>query len=300
LGSAIVAYLVKNNYEVIAIKRPGTNLFRCDAFYNEVTWVDTSNASYKTKVIEFGPSIIVHAAWSGVSSQERLEWIKQLQNFDLLADVFEIADKVALKKLLVLGSQAEYGKINTPVDETYPVDPQDAYATCKLAMQNIVKNFCDQRSINWYWLRVFSVFGPGEAENWFLPQVIINQLNNRDTDLTLCEQQYDYLYIDDLAEMVINIVKAVDKKSGIFNVCSGKPQALKTIVEYIKSIIGGSGKINYGALPYRVGQSMQIGGNNNKYNTIFGEVKKTELSLAISQTVAYYKGQYINKDNMAV
>jgi nucleoside-diphosphate-sugar epimerase len=294
LGSAIVAHLVKLNYSVMATKRPGTNLFRCKDFYDKVTWVDTDNPNYKDEVVAFAPSVIIHAAWSGVTSKERLDWAKQLQNFDLLANLLEIAQSVNPQKFIVLGSQAEYGVINAMVDEGHSTEPQDAYATCKLAMQNIIKTFCNQHSINWYWLRVFSVFGPGEADNWFLPWVIINQLNNNDTDLTLCEQQYDYLYINDFAGMIITIVKSLGATSGVYNICSGKPRALKTIVEGIKDVIGGTGKINFGAIPYRQGQSMQISGNNSKYNVTFGETIQTDFSLALMQTISYYKGQNLS------
>ncbi|MEO6524902.1 MAG: NAD(P)-dependent oxidoreductase [Mucilaginibacter sp.] len=289
LGSAIMTSLLKNNFEVMAARRPQTDLFRCIAFQDQVTWVDTSNDRYKEEVILFKPDIIVHAAWTGVSSKERVDWVPQLKNFDLLGDVLEISKKVNLKKLLILGSQAEYGAIDGRVNENHPVNGTDAYAVCKQASQKIIENFCNQNNIDWYWLRVFSVFGPGEALNWFIPWVITNQLNDTDCDLTLCEQEYDYLFVNDFVAMVVNIVTSVNSSSGIFNICSGQTIALKKIVEQISQSIAGKGKVNYGAIAYRPNQIMEISGDNSKYNATFGKLKQTDLHSALADTITYYK-----------
>ncbi|MBW4889893.1 NAD(P)-dependent oxidoreductase [Mucilaginibacter sp. HMF5004] len=296
LGSAVMAHLVANNYQIMGAMRSSTDLYRCKSFSNHVEWVDTGAADYKNKVIAFKPTVVIHAAWTGVTAKDRLEWPMQLQNFNLLGDILDIARQVKLEKLLVFGSQAEYGVIDTKVDEDHISTATDAYAITKIAMQNIIKTFCELNSIKWYWLRVFSVFGPGEAENWFIPWVITNQLNNKDLDLTLCEQRYDYLYIDDFATMITKVVGA-DAVSGIYNISSGKVTPLRAIVEQIEKGIKSKGKINYGAIPYRPNQSMEISGDNSKYNATFGDIKQTDIGIALAKTVSYYKDQYISSNN---
>jgi len=297
LGSAVLKYLVKNNYEIMATMRTETDMFRFKTFSDEVKWINTDDENYKKQIIAFEPTIIFHAAWSGVTSSDRNDWSKQIQNFQLLADILDIANNVKLEKILVLGSQSEYGNVHTRVNENHP---REAYAVSKNAMQNIIEKYCNQYNIEWYWLRVFSVFGPGETKNWFIPWVIVNQLKNNDTNLTLCEQQYDYLYISDFVKMIIQIINATKSASGIYNICSGNSTILKTIVEYIKQCIGSSAKINYGAIPYRPNQSMQITGDNSKYNINFGRVDLTEFEHAMNLTISYYKEQYLSDNNMGL
>jgi nucleoside-diphosphate-sugar epimerase len=291
LGSAVIANLINREYEILAAKRIDTNLYRCLKFQNKIQWVDVDDNSFIQEVVAFNPEIILHSAWTGVSSIERQDWNLQMKNFELLNKILEIGKQIKLKKILVLGSQAEYGNINQKVDEFYTNNANDAYSACKLASQLIIKTFCDQYNINWYWLRVFSVFGPGEAENWFIPLIIIKQLNNEDMDLTACEQRYDYLYIDDFAAMVTKVVASDYAPSGIYNICSGQSTSLKTIVEIIMEHISSKGKLKIGVLPYRPNQSMEITGSNDKYNVTFEPVEKTLLSNAISNTIAYYKNR---------
>lgn len=293
LGSAVVKKLIENGYDVIATRRPTTNLFRGEELDSKIKWVNTDDDEYKQKVIDFSPDIIFHGAWSGVSSKERSDWNTQIKNFELLNDVLDIAKKSNVKKIFALGSQAEYSVFNIKPDETYPVDANDAYSACKLATQKILETFSSQNNIDWYWLRVFSVFGPGEAEHWFIPWVIKNQLMNTNVDLTLCEQQYDYLYIADFAEMMLRMISAKKNASGIYNICSGKAMRLKSIVEEIGKNIKGSGHINYGAIAYRPNQSMYLCGDNGKYIATFGAITITDIKKAIDQTINFYK----NKQN---
>jgi len=300
LGSAILEYLVNNNYEIMAAKRTETDLFRCKIFYDDIKWVNTDDEDYKKKVIRFAPTIIFHAAWSGVSSTDRNDWSKQIKNFNFLADILDIASNIKLQKLLVLGSQSEYGNINNKVNENHTINAVEAYSVSKIAMQNIIEKFCNQNNIDWYWLRVFSVFGPGEAKNWFIPWIINNQLKNNDTNVTLCEQKYDYLYIADFVKMIVQIINAKKPASGIYNICSGNFISLKIIVEYIKKLIGSNAKINYGAIPYRANQSMEISGDNSKYNTNFGSIERTEFEHAMNQTISYYREQYFSHNNIGL
>ena len=100
--------------------------------------------------------------------------------------------------------------------------------------------------------------------------------------------------------MIIQIINATKSASGIYNICSGNSTILKTIVEYIKQCIGSSAKINYGAIPYRPNQSMQITGDNSKYNINFGRVDLTEFEHAMNLTISYYKEQYLSDNNMGL
>ena len=41
------------------------------------------------------------------------------------------------------------------VDENYPTNPDTAYGAIKLACSELMKTFCESKSIDWYWLRLF-------------------------------------------------------------------------------------------------------------------------------------------------
>ncbi|PZP50930.1 MAG: NAD(P)-dependent oxidoreductase [Pseudopedobacter saltans] len=294
LGSAILRNLKKTeNVDILAVKRPHSNIEQFKDLLG-IQWVDLDvENEFIEKWIDFKPNIIIHSAWAGVSNAERASWNVQLQNFELFRNLIHLAEKVNIDKFIVLGSQSEYGIYNTAVSENAEIVGHDAYAACKIAMNSLLESFCSKENINWYWLRVFSIYGPGENENWFIPWIISKMLNNEDVALTGCEQEYDYLYIDDFAKMIEKIVFSKKENQGIYNICSGNSLPLKKIALKIKELINGNAKLDFGAIPYRDNQSMFLGGNISKFKNNYGAIPDIGLTLGLQQTINYYRSRLL-------
>ncbi|MEI5617229.1 NAD-dependent epimerase/dehydratase family protein, partial [Streptomyces brasiliscabiei] len=81
------------------------------------------------------------------------------------------------------------------------MQPVDAYGIAKNAALTLVMHFCRLHALNWYWLRVFSVFGENEKSTWLIPS-IIQKIGQGDKQLafTTATQQYAYLYIQDFVK----------------------------------------------------------------------------------------------------
>ena len=287
IGSHMAELAVTQGFKVMALKRNNSNLWRCADFANKIVWVDDDN--WEDKAIEFGPDIILHLAWEGISSADRENWEMQFNNLQLLMKLMRISKVLPVTKFIAFGSQAEYGSIEGRINETIIPEPNNAYGIAKLAAQNTLKLFCEQNEIEWYWLRIYSVFGPREDKKWFIPMVINNLLNDIDLKLTQCEQQYDYIYVKDLVEMVFKLVKNDNNQSGIYNISSDTSKSLKTIISEITQIIHSNSKVTFGAIDYRRGQSMHIEGDCSRYQETFGKYSYTDLNFALKTTIESYK-----------
>jgi len=288
LGSHIAETLVKNNVQVIGLKRPGADIWRCKGFQDKIFWIDLdNNGTWKSNIKNIRPGAIIHCAWIGVEASERNLWHKQIKNIDFQMDLLEIADEINLENFLILGSQAEYGFIDQKVNEDHNTDATTAYGSIKLACLEIFKTFCKQKSINWVWLRVFSLFGEREDQNWLIPTVIKKMQTDNEMDLTPGEQKYAYMYVKDFAGIVYTMLrKAI--KPGVYNISSDKLHTLRQLVESIKQQINPQFKLNFGALPYRDGQSMHIEGDISKLTGEIGLIDFTDFSVALSNTISYY------------
>jgi nucleoside-diphosphate-sugar epimerase len=142
LGSQIAKQLIFQGYELMATKRSSSDLWRCEEYANKITWINLNEATWQTKILEFNPEIIIHAAWSGVSAADRDDWDIQLSNIDLTLKLLQIAKQCKLKKFIGFGSQAEYGNFSGIIDENYPVNPNSAYGSSKIAISKIINFFC--------------------------------------------------------------------------------------------------------------------------------------------------------------
>lgn len=289
LGSHIAESLISHKFELILTKRESSSFKNCQSFYSLVNWVSTDSALWIEKIIELKPDIIVHAAWNGVSSLKRDDWKSQLTNIDFMYQLLKIAEKSSIKKFISLGSQAEYGQFEGKITEEYSLNPTSSYGAIKLAESELIKVFCTEHKISWYWLRVFSVFGERENGKWLIPSVIKKMLSeSKEMDLTLCEQQYAYLYVKDFADAITNVV-IQDANSGIYNISSNNPILLKELLVFIRNNVNPDFNLKFGALPYRSNQSMHIEGDSSKFNIAFGQINSSDFEKKLEQVINFYK-----------
>lgn len=300
LGSHIGEELVKQGYSVMALKRRSSNTWRCNSFIEKIKWIDCDSFSNaESTIIEYKPEILIHAAWNGVKASDRDNWIEQQNNLFLLVSLLEISRKAGITKVIALGTQAEYGKFEGMVDENYPCNPNSAYGATKLCACTLLKLYAEQNNLDWYWLRIFSVFGPREEKNWLIPAAINNLLNKKEMALTPCEQKYDYLFTKDFVSGIMTIIKCSNNKSGIYNMSSGKSTRLKDILEFLERLLTTHKKLlKFGALPYRPDQLMDMQGNSELFFESFSFRPSYSVNDGLKETVNYYLMQKRNEDKI--
>ena len=294
IGSQIAELLVQNNFKVIGLKRSHSDIWRCEEIKEKIIWVDVDcDDDYKKHLENIGFETLIHCAWIGVESNERGTWDLQLKNLTFLSELLQICRKVNVKKIIVLGSQSEYGQIEGKISEAHPTNPVNAYAAIKLACLELTKNFANINDIKWIWTRVFSLFGEKEGNNWLIPNTLNSIKNNHKLELTNGEQKYAYLYIKDFAEVIYKIIdKHVD--SGVYNVSSVKSISIKSLVTQIRDLVNPAFELKFGTLEYRKNQSMHIEGDMKKLEDQIGEIHFTDFNVAIVNTINYFLNQKVS------
>jgi len=288
LGSHIAKDLIDNNISVIGIKRSSSDTWRCQDFEGRIEWLDYDNLeNWKKESHNQLSIVIIHCAWIGVEAKDRDDWLIQSKNIDLLINLLDLGKYLRIQKFIFLGSQAEYGIFEGKVDEDYNASPTSAYGSIKLASLEILKTYSIQNNSSWLWLRVFSVFGEKEDNNWLIPSIVSSMKKEKEMNFTAGEQKYAYLYVDDFSKIVTALLKG-DVKSGIYNISSNQVQQLKSLIESIRNIVNPSFRLNFGAIPYRNNQSMHIEGDITKLISAIGPFEFTDFNVALLNTLKYY------------
>lgn len=294
LGSHIAEVLYCAGYELLLTKRIESSLWRCSTFIDKVKWSNTDLNTFESDVCEFRPDVIINSAWSGVSAKDREQWSVQLENLQYQQRLLDLAVKIGVKKIIGIGSQAEYGLFDGCINELYSAIPTSAYGAVKLSSLTILRTFCEENHITWHWFRLFSCFGEREDENWLIPATIRNMLSTDKMDLTLGEQQYSYLYIKDVANIFLSAIENT-AESGVYHIAANVQRPLKDILLEMRDYLNPMFKLNFGALPYRKNQSMINGSINTKTQNAFGVIETSDFKEKLIQTIEYYKGFYGNK-----
>lgn len=288
LGSHIAENLVNNGIQVIGLKRIDSDVWRCKEFEDKITWVNIDKEGFfKDELKRYSFDTIVHGAWIGVESNSRDNWDEQSKNIPFLISLLDVAKAVGVKKFIFLGSQAEYGNIDGKISEKHKTNALNAYGSIKLACLEIVKTFCETNDINWIWLRLFSLFGEKESQNWLIPSLIQSMLTTQQMDFTPGEQKYAYLYVKDFA-LILNKIIIMPIESGVYNISSNKTRTIKSLIEDIRNYINPEFILNFGALQYRKNQSMHMEGDILKLCSQIGEFKFADYNEALQNSLNYY------------
>jgi len=291
IGSNIAFQLVEKGYSVSATHRTSSSFEKCQHFKDRINWIDINDPNWKNIVSEIKPNQLIHTAWNGIEAQQRNDWEIQMQNFWFSKELFDLAKEFSIKKVIAFGSQAEYGTCEFSVNEETVTKPNDAYGAIKILALNYLRTLFSDTDQEWYWMRVFSVFGEYENSGWLIPNVISKLLRNEPVKLTACEQSYNYLYINDFVAQIHKLIDFEENTSGIYNLCSSRSIKLKDLLLQITDLLGLSPDLlQFGALPYRKGQNMYIAGDNSKFQKIFNPVNGLEnITKGLLKTIEFYK-----------
>lgn len=290
IGSYLLRKIVKENHEILSLKREKTNLFRIKDSYPNLEWVNIED-KWEEKAIKFKPQVIINLAWFGVAANDRTDWDIQLENIGFQQKLLRLGAVCHIQKFVGIGSQAEYGAFESKIDEDYPTNPNTAYGAVKNASLILMKTYCEIHHIDWYWFRVFPCFGEMESDVWLIPSLIKKMSIGDSMDLTLGEQKLAYLYVEEVANAIASSIN-VEGKVGIYNISSNNPIPLKDLVIKIRNFVNPNFKLNFGALPYREGQSMYMEGNTDKLKTNLYQIQNSNFEEKLKQTITYYKERF--------
>jgi nucleoside-diphosphate-sugar epimerase len=284
IGSHLARALVLAGHALVVLRREQSDLSRCLDFAEEVHWLSQDAPDWIRQAELTRPQIIIHSAWAGVGAADRDNWKLQATNLVLFADLLELAERVALSRFLAFGSQAEYGPIAGRINEEHPCQPDTAYGATKLACLALLQGWARRKNLPYVWLRLFSIYGPGEGEQWFISSLIRQMQLGQTPQLSGCEQQYDYLHVQDLAAGLLAVLRTPGP-GGVFNLSSNTARPLKQVVRLVQEHTGCRTEPAFGALPYRPGQSMHMEGDSTRFYNTFAFQPRIDLNEGLRQLV---------------
>lgn len=183
-------------------------------------------------------------------------------NIIIQANVIHASYKYGVKKLLFLGSSCIYPKhASQPLKEesllTGELEPtNEPYAVAKIAGIKMCQSYNSQYNTNFISVMPTNLFGPNDSfdleNSHVLPALLLKfhrakvaQERSLQSEVVLWGSgmpKREFLYIDDLADACVFLMKSYDK-SEIINVGSGTDITIKELAGIIKEIVGYDGKI---------------------------------------------------------
>lgn len=181
-------------------------------------------------------------------------------NLKVLLNLYErYKDDKQLKLFIQFGSSEEYGSEGSPFVETMREVPNSPYALVKQLTVNTALMLHANYGFPSMVVRPGNLFGKYQNKSKFIPYIISQLQEGKPINVTPCEQKRDFIYAADFAWCIGELLANYNQCLGeIVNVASGESVSLKSIIETCNAIIGKDAEINYGALPYRENEVMDL------------------------------------------
>lgn len=209
-------------------------------------------------------------------------------HFDGLLNLLAFLERSTIRSFVQIGSSDEYGDAPAPQHEELRERPISPYSLAKVAASHFLQMLHRTEGFPAVVLRLFLTYGPGQGDSRFLPQIIRGCLSDRDFPVSAGEQLRDFCFVGDTVNAIFACFDCREANGKIINVASGEPQTIKRVVEMTASLIG-SGRPQFGMVPYRSGENMALYANIARARAILCWQPRTSLEAGLAASIEWVR-----------
>lgn len=194
--------------------------------------------------------IFIDLPWCGSRGTDRQNHEMQKFNYECnIAAMLSMAEE-GYGTLVSAGSQAEYGQCHGFITEETPLNANTEYGKYKVEIFNRTNEISREYGVRFIEPRYFSLYGPGDYEKTLIMSCIQKMRAGLNVDLNACTQLWDYLYVDDAVEGVLNLCRN-KKANGAYNFATGEYRQLKDFVIDIAKAVESKSILRFGVVEYK-------------------------------------------------
>lgn len=283
IGAALVDRLVAAGTRVVCLVRDASpRRARLPAPVRAVAPEDWSAAGLRRALAGASFDAVFHLAASGVSPDARDPEALIAGNALLTCSLIAALAEAPPRRFVHVGSCSEYAPIEAParLTEDHPLDPPSLYGAAKAAAFLCGRTLAARLGVPLVALRLFGVYGPGEAPARLVPHLLACLRAGEVPALTAGAQVRDFTFVDDVADALALAATAEGLAPGrAYNVCSGAPVRVREVVEAVARLLGrGDADLGLGRRPYRDDEPMWIVGDPARFAAATGFAPRVPLA----------------------
>ncbi|NKB46640.1 MAG: NAD-dependent epimerase/dehydratase family protein [Legionellales bacterium] len=267
IGKQLVSWLLAQQEDIITCGRHANSL--PGVTHLQVSPFTIENVTTALQDLNFDACI--HLAAAGVHPTDRnSDQLIQI-NSVLPATLVAAAARAMAKAVIIVGSSAEYQQppANTLLTENDPLEMQKLYGATKAAGSLLSLAQAHTLQIPTAVIRLFNVFGYGEAPHRLLPSLINGLLVQQPVKLSVGTQVRDFVYVKDVCKglyMSLNALIRGTMTTGVYHLATGVEHSVayfcKTTARLLKQdeklLAFGSQPMRPDDLPYVVGSASSL------------------------------------------
>jgi len=255
VGKYLTDYLIRMGYEVWGATRKSSidhndtklNLVTID-FDDEASIVETINRLKPDHIYHLAGQSSVKKSWEDIQNTFEANVSKTI----ILLEAIRKSEVAKSVKILTVGSSEEYGKVlnaDRPISEDVTLKPISPYGLSKATVYMLAQQYASAHQLHIVHARPFNHIGPGQGLGFVTSDFAfqIAQIEKGIVPPVINVGNLDALRdFSDVRDIVVAYEKLImdGKKGEAYNVCSGKPIAIKEILmKYVEASTSSSIKI---------------------------------------------------------
>lgn len=267
VGRYVLAELAKRGMDPVAVIR-GAGRLKVPLPPGHIVEMDLSTAGAEAYERLGRPDVLIHLAWDGLPNYKSLHHFETElpSQYRFLKAMVE----AGLPSLFVTGTCFEYGMQSGPLSEAAETHPTNPYGFAKDALRRQLQYLQAVMPFRLAWGRLFYVYGEGQHEGSIYPQLKAAVLRgDKFFNMSQGEQVRDYIPVAEVAVRIVSLATS-GLDIGPVNICSGKPNTLRNLVEGWLREKAWNISLNLGHYPYSDHEPMAFWGVPDRLDAILG------------------------------
>lgn len=290
VGSAVARRLLADGWRVVApVRRTSGDKHRLTGLPGlDVVEVGGYTAGELRVAFAAKPDVVFNLASAGVAGRPDPDDVVA-GNVTITLNLLRAAGEAGVRRFVHTGSCFEYAAVPAGelMTESSPTVPWSVYGAAKLASVHLARTAAVTWKVPLVVLRLFGVYGPGEAPKRLVPYLIDRLWMGEPVDLTAGTQVRDLLFVDDAADAFATAGDAAELREGlIYNVCTGVPVAVRQVGETVARLLGAPQELlRWGAIPPRTEEPPWIVGDGTAFRSATGWHPKFDLTAGLQAAI---------------
>jgi nucleoside-diphosphate-sugar epimerase len=187
-------------------------------------------SEWREELERFNPDFAVHMAWEGIPDYRSKMSVKNL-NYSL--NFYLLLAEIGCKRVLTTGSCWEFGQTQGALSEDTLVFPNNAFTTAKNAVRMVGSEIAKENGMQFIWVRLYYVYGPGQKSMSLIPTIISSVKNGEIPQIKTPDSRNDFVFVDDVASAITMIIENCQEKNAVYNIGSGNSTSIRDVVNII-------------------------------------------------------------------
>lgn len=250
VGGAVTKELINNGYKVIALDLEGHNgNLPEDGDIIFYSFSLDNSAELKERLREKDIDIFYHFAWAGSAGAARADTSLQLKNAQWTIDCLKLAKELGCSRFVNAGSIMELETIKAVFNPGNKPGLGYIYGSGKLVAHTMCKSVAADIGIDLVWAMITNAYGVGERSPRMVNTTIQKCIRGEAPQFTAGTQNYDFVYIDDVAR-AFRLIGENGKAFHEYLIGSSHAKPLKEFLLEMKAAIAPDLDFIFGDIPF--------------------------------------------------